>query len=63
MRSIIAGFFTATLYTLAVATLIANSMPSQDELQSSIEAMVLATASRQLTEMVEEQPDPTVAVE
>ena len=38
MRATIAGFLTATLYTFAIATLFAMSMPSQADLQSYIEA-------------------------
>jgi hypothetical protein len=38
MRAAIAGFLTASLYTLVIATLFAMAMPSQAQLQASIEA-------------------------
>ena len=38
MRATIAGFLSATLYTFAIATLFAMSMPSQTDLQAYIEA-------------------------
>jgi hypothetical protein len=34
----IAGFLSATLYTLAIASLFAMSMPSQADLQAYVEA-------------------------
>ena len=37
MRTMIAGFFSATLYTIAIATLLAMSMPSQADFQAYIE--------------------------
>jgi hypothetical protein len=45
MRTAIAGFLTATLYTLAIATLFAMAMPSQAELQASIEATQIAAST------------------
>ena len=44
MRSVIAGFVAATLYTLAIAALIGTAMPSQKELQA-IDASYLANVS------------------
>ena len=38
MRASIIGFLSATLYTFAIATLFAMSMPSQADLQAYIEA-------------------------
>ena len=38
MRAAIAGFLTATVYTFAIASLFAMSMPSQTDLQAYIEA-------------------------
>ena len=38
MRATIAGFLTATVYTFAIASLFAMSMPSQADLQAYIDA-------------------------
>ena len=38
MRASIIGFLSATLYTFAIATLFAMSMPSQADLQAYIDA-------------------------
>jgi hypothetical protein len=38
MRSTIIGFLAATLYALAVATLISLSMPTPAQLRASVEA-------------------------
>ena len=38
MRATMIGFLSATLYTFAIATLFAMSMPSQADLQAYIEA-------------------------
>ncbi|HET6618016.1 MAG TPA: hypothetical protein VFH69_09410 [Gemmatimonadota bacterium] len=38
MRPTIVGFLTATLYTLAAAALIAQSMPTQAQFRARIEA-------------------------
>ncbi|MGH7567232.1 MAG: hypothetical protein ACREK2_10420 [Gemmatimonadota bacterium] len=63
MRATIAGFLTATLYTLAVAALIGESMPTQEQLRTSIEASYLAAASAELTQAIEAQPSQSAAIE
>jgi ABC-type nitrate/sulfonate/bicarbonate transport system permease component len=44
MRATIAGFLTASLYTLVIATLMGMSMPTQAELRVYIEAARAAPA-------------------
>ena len=54
MRATIAGFLTASLYTFAIASLFAMSMPSQADLQAYIDAtrnpVVMVTAEAIETE-------------
>ena len=45
MRASIIGFLSATLYTFAIATLFAMSMPSQADLQAYIEAPSISVAT------------------
>jgi hypothetical protein len=62
MRSVIAGFIAATLYSLAIAALIATAMPSQEELQA-IDASYLANVSADLIQVVEIESNPSATVQ
>ena len=62
MRAIIAGFIAATLYSLAIAALIATAMPSQEELQA-IDASYLANVSAELIQIVEVESNPSATVQ
>ncbi|HET6638882.1 MAG TPA: hypothetical protein VFH82_08890 [Gemmatimonadota bacterium] len=61
MRAIIAGFIAATLYSLAIAALIATAMPSQEELQA-IDASYLANVS-DVIQIVEAESNPPATVQ
>ena len=61
MRSIIAGFVAATLYTLAIAALIGTAMPSTQELQA-IDASYLANVS-DVIQIVEAESNPPATVQ
>jgi len=61
MRAIIAGFIAATLYSLAIAALIATAMPSQEELQA-IDASYLANVS-DVIKIVEAESNPPATVQ